>query len=54
MDVDLREGIAGGLFYSDSAGVNLQVFFPQLALIIFIASSIQIQVIILFLTSWFS
>lgn len=28
MDVDLREGIAGGLFYSDSAGVNLQVFFP--------------------------
>ncbi|KAK6122213.1 hypothetical protein DH2020_044041 [Rehmannia glutinosa] len=24
MDVDVREGIAGGLFYSDSTGVNLQ------------------------------
>ena len=26
MDVDVREGIAGGLLYSDSTGVNLQVF----------------------------
>lgn len=26
MDIDVREGIAGGLLYSDSTGVNLQVF----------------------------
>lgn len=26
MDVEVREGIAGGLLYSDSTGVNLQVF----------------------------
>lgn len=25
MDIDVREGIAGGLLYSDSMGVNLQV-----------------------------
>lgn len=25
MEIDVREGIAGGLLYSDSMGVNLQV-----------------------------
>lgn len=26
MDIDVRDVIAGGLLYSDSMGVNLQVF----------------------------
>ncbi|KAL6563481.1 hypothetical protein OROGR_002440 [Orobanche gracilis] len=29
-DVDVREGFAGGLFFSDSTGVNLQVDFPPM------------------------
>lgn len=29
MDVDLQESLAGGLCYSDTAGVNLQVLSPN-------------------------
>lgn len=28
IEADVQEGIAGGICYSDSAGVNLQVYFP--------------------------